>query len=136
MTDLRQAAQQVLEAAEKRLPLIGQASIINELNALRAALEQPEQEPLGWLDGTDKLAEFLHRDLKAEHDKRGSATPRDFTIPVYLAPPAAQRKPLTDEQIANIVQAAAKGSAFRRDGTTSTRIARAVETAHGIKEGT
>ena len=56
----------------------------------KAALEQPEQEPIGWLDGDETLAEFMHRDLKAAHDRCGSATPREFTIPVYLAPPAAQ----------------------------------------------
>ena len=44
MTDLRTAAQQALEAAENRLPLIGQAAIIDELNALRAALAQPEDK--------------------------------------------------------------------------------------------
>ena len=49
-----------------------------------------EQEPIGWLDGDETLAEFMHRDLKAAHDRCGSATPREFTIPVYLAPPAAQ----------------------------------------------
>jgi hypothetical protein len=54
---------------------------------------QPEQGPLGWLDGNDKLAQFMHRDLKADHDKRGSATPREYTIPVYAAPPKQQAEP-------------------------------------------
>jgi hypothetical protein len=48
----------------------------------------------------------------------------------------AQRKPLTDEEIAAIVRVAARGSAIKRDGSTSQRIARAIEAAHGIKEGT
>ena len=48
----------------------------------------------------------------------------------------AQRKPLTDEQIVSIVREASKGSAIRRDGSTSHRIARAIEAAHGIKENT
>jgi len=56
----------------------------------KVEVEQPEQEPIGWLDGADMMAEFLHRDMKAAHDRCGSATPREFTIPVYLAPPAAQ----------------------------------------------
>ena len=38
MTTLRTAAQQALEACEQRLPLKGQAAIIDELNNLRAAL--------------------------------------------------------------------------------------------------
>lgn len=45
----------------------------------------------------------------------------------------AKLVPLTDEQIASIVREAARGSATRRDGTTSTRIARAIEAAHGIQ---
>jgi hypothetical protein len=51
-------------------------------------------------------------------------------------PPKAQRQPLTDEQISTIVREAARGSAIKRDGSTSQRIARAIEAAHGIKENT
>lgn len=65
-----------------------------DTDAFNVQLGQQQAEPIGWLDGNDKLAEFMHRDLKAEHDKRGSATPREFTVPVYSALP--QRKPLTD----------------------------------------
>lgn len=43
-----------------------------------------------------------------------------------------QRQPLSDGQINAIVREAAKGSAIRRDGSTSHRIARAIEKAHGI----
>jgi hypothetical protein len=46
--------------------------------------------------------------------------------------PAAQ--PLTNEQIGSIVRKASYGSALRRDGSTSHRIARAIEAAHGIKK--
>ena len=68
------------------------------LRTLSAALVQPEQqaEPIGWLDGNDKLAYFMHRDLKADHDKRGSATPREYTIPVYAAPPQQQAEPVQE----------------------------------------
>ena len=52
--------------------------------------------------------------------------------PLYTTP--QQRKPLTDEQIIAIVREASQGSAIRRDGSTSLRIARAIEAAHGIKE--
>jgi hypothetical protein len=91
MTTLRQAAQQALEA----LKYNGAGNMrygMEAITALEEALEQPEQEPIGWLDGDETLAEFMHKDLKAAHDRRGSATPREFTIPVYLAPPTAQRK--------------------------------------------
>ena len=110
MTDLRQAAQQALEtlealsAAENIIWVQQRAEI--EVEHLRTVLQQPEQEPIGWLDGDETLAEFMHRDLKAAHDRCGSATPREFTIPVYLAPPAAQpeqRKPLTASEILNMM---------------------------------
>ena len=104
-------------------------------SAMDKMLAASRAEPIGWLDGNDKLAEFMHRDLKADHDKRGSATPRDFTVPVYTTPP--QRKPLTGEEITNIVREVSKGSALRPMNAepTSVRIARAIEAAHGIKGG-
>ena len=49
MTTLREVAQQALEACEQRLPLKGQAAIIDELNNLRAALAQ-QAEPLNLRD--------------------------------------------------------------------------------------
>ena len=42
---------------------------------------------------------------------------------------------LTDEEISVIVREAAKGSAIRRDGSTSVRIARAIETKLREKNG-
>ncbi len=95
MTDLRQAAQQALEALQNCAN--GEDDVLltrDALADLRAALAQQQAEPIGWLDGNDKLAEFMHRDLKADHDKRGSATPRDFTVPVYTAPPQQQAEPV------------------------------------------
>jgi len=53
------------------------------IQALEEALKQEQGEPVGWLDSNDIHAEFMHKDLKAEHDKRGSFTPRMFQIPVY-----------------------------------------------------
>lgn len=44
---------------------------------------------------------------------------------------ARMREPLSDERIAECINKA-KTSLFDRDGTTSFRIARAVEAAHGI----
>jgi len=46
----------------------------------------------------------------------------------------APQVPMTDAEIVAVVRAAAKNSAITRDGTTSVRIARAVEAHHGIKE--
>jgi hypothetical protein len=43
--------------------------------------------------------------------------------------PASKPEPLTDDEITSIVRDASKGSAIKRDGSTSHRIARAVEAA-------
>ena len=52
----------------------------------RINAKQEQDEPVGWLDSNDIHAEFMHKDLKVEHDKRGSFTPRMFQIPVYTTP--------------------------------------------------
>ena len=133
MTDLRQAAMQALEALDTLYRSLSPESVLaadlkRRADALREALEQPEQEPVA--------AFYVTKGGEREFDDWLYPLPVGRNL-LYTTPPATQqRKPLTDEQIANIVQAAAKGSAFRRDGTTSTRIARAIEAAHGIKEET
>ena len=58
--------------------------------------------------------------------------PTVHTIPLYTRP--QPRKPLMDEQIVAIVREASRNSAIMRNGSTSLRIARAIEAAHGIKE--
>ncbi|CAB4134275.1 hypothetical protein UFOVP272_41 [uncultured Caudovirales phage] len=70
--------------------------------AIKEALAESEQEPVGWLDSNDKLAEFMHKDLKAEHDKRDSSTPRAFQIPLYTTPPQRTWIGLTDEEVMEI----------------------------------
>ena len=50
----------------------------------------------------------------------------------YCRPEPQQRKPLSDEQVRQIVVDASTSWAFKRDGSTSMRIARAIERAHGI----
>ncbi|MBK8105985.1 MAG: hypothetical protein IPK42_10590 [Betaproteobacteria bacterium] len=50
----------------------------------------------------------------------------------YCRPEPQQRKPLSDEHVRQIVVEASTSWAFKRDGSTSMRIARAIECAHGI----
>ena len=93
------------------------------ITAIREALaEQPaqEQEPFGYFRYDLRLDAWVQN----REERLGTA--------FYTSPPP--RKPLTDEEIGVIVREAAKGSAIRRDGSTSHRIARAIEAAHGIKE--
>ena len=47
----------------------------------------------------------------------------------YCRPEPQQRKPLSDEQVRQIVVDASTSWAFKRDGSTSMRIARAIEKA-------
>ena len=47
----------------------------------------------------------------------------------YCRPEPQQRKPLSDEQVRQIVVEASTSWAFKRDGSTSMRIARAIERA-------
>ena len=105
------------------------------ITAIKEALAQPEQEPVGWLDSNDKLAEFMHKDLKAEHDKRDSSTPRYFQIPVYTTPP--QRKPLKDEEIYSLADSLEIWNEDDEEWILDPNtFARAIEAAHGIKEST
>jgi gamma-glutamylcysteine synthetase len=52
MTDLRQAAQQALEALKSAAIFVdsfrGQKATQEAITALQAALEQPSQEPVAW----------------------------------------------------------------------------------------
>ncbi len=100
MNDLRTAAQQALEACEQRLPLKGQAAIIDELNNLRAALAQqdePVQEPVAWL--APRIVDSYSRpDLGYE-----TCSKSDYgAFPAYAAPPQRKLVPLTEEEIDKI----------------------------------
>lgn len=166
MTNLRQAAQAVVErwdtpAWEWR----DQGPTADLMADLRKALAQPEQEPTQWRDmvvvslvreGINKhrareLADHFATPLAAAQPEQ-QAEPvawmkEDWTgghlnyaivherafaaFPVYKHSPAAQRKPLTDDEINGI----AKNYALTNP-TTPLHFARAIEAAHGIKEGT
>jgi hypothetical protein len=124
MSDLRQAAQQALEALEEIADEVFSA-YDNELGdailALRAALAEPEQEPVAW-----RWKERINSDFDSWVIT--SSEPPPYAVekqPLYTAPP--QRKPLTDEQISRIW-----GSYLSR----GLEFARAIEAAHGIKENT
>ncbi len=130
MSDLREAAQQALEALE-----LAQTDVHWELNSptrkflrkaeknLRAALAEPVQEPVAvhqfreqhcvnWYDGHPD-----HSDGGGPYEERT----------LYTALP--QRKPLTDEEIHDCFQQR------HRDRVVGRRmIARAIERAHGIEE--
>jgi hypothetical protein len=123
MTDLRQAAQQALEALEGvylSLQLPDLLKVVGPITALRKALEQPQQEPVAW----------LKEDWTGGHLNYESVYEGAFAaFPVYKHSPAAQRKPLTMKEINGI----AKNYALTNP-TTPLHFARAIEAAHNIKE--
>jgi hypothetical protein len=115
------------------------------ITALRERLAQPEQEPDPIGDAQDKLIAEMAAQPEQEpvasvpiHPKTGplwamtTDKPDPERLPsyplmrLYTTPPAAQRKPLTNEQIWKLAE--------QHEGAVS--FARAIEAAHGIKEST
>ena len=127
------------------------------ITALREALAQPQQEPVGEVSGHDWSTGILYRDLEPgaplytspqpaqpQQEPVAWANPNDLqnfdmkvrtnagplhTVPLYTYPLA--RKPLTDEQIINLFNEACRE---KFSGIERFRyFARAIEAAHGIK---
>ena len=115
MSTLREAAQQALEALRLYKVCYGTSPAEEAtLTALRAALAEPVQEPVAWMD--------REGDLYKMPEIEGWAPPHTM---LYTAPP--QRKPLTEEEIALIsVECAAS---HQHD---DVYFARVIERAHGI----
>jgi len=93
------------------------------MEALRAQLEQPEREPVAWMHD---CAALLQNDVELWVDRcPHCGKPR-------TTPPAAQRKPLTDEQIAKLMMDIWGCASIAPRHAPA--FARAIEAAHGIGE--
>jgi hypothetical protein len=93
------------------------------ITTLRAAIEQAEkQEPVAWANINK------HGDITHTNNKR---MPWSKT-PLYTAPPAAQRQPLTDEQIDAGVAAWFATETVVGGRPFEKRMRAAIEAAHGI----
>ena len=102
MNDLRKAAELALAKLD-HLWEIGidaeyKVELLPEIQALRQALAQPEQEPVAWgmrrKDGVIldiKNADFEHEGYE-----------KIYTVPLYTAPPKREWVGLTDEEIDGI----------------------------------
>ena len=138
MSDLRQAAQQALEALEtnnkawKHLADSGDAGFweaeeqpfyeisVKAITALRAALAEPESDyERGFVDG---MQEQMKRSVDKAVNRMAQTT--------HWEGAPTPRKPLTDDEIAQAM--------FRADaivtGPMQFRFAREIERAHGIVE--
>jgi hypothetical protein len=146
MTDLRQAAQQALEALLSvnshgwdEDTHTGRALI----TALRKALEQPEQEPgAKWIieeDNPDSFAKHPAFQPAAQPEQQAEPVAQQYAKLAQhctmLEHKLAQRKPLTDAVINNAIEAA---DTLWADADVpigwARHFARAIEAAHGIKE--
>jgi hypothetical protein len=95
MTDLKQAAQQALEALIDAANVLSAPMFADAADALREALAQPEQEqePVAWMvtyGGLTHIEYTLPSKVVDTHYQ-----------PLYTTPPAAQREwvGLTDEDV-------------------------------------
>ena len=108
MSNLRAAAQQALEALEicavrqeHQWHGLQQVQIVKA--ALRAALEQPEQEPVAWMTpGKDIIT------------CNGAGTRFNDWIPLFTHPPRREWRGLTDQEIVAIFLLAPTQPAFAR----------------------
>ena len=119
MNNLRQAAQQLVDRIDREgsTPLDWR-----EYDALRAALAESEQEPVAWME---MVVANLVREGINKHKARELAHH-------FATPP--QRKPLTVKEINALPEAKGHWPIGMNDRIV--RLIRAVESAHGIREGT
>ena len=97
------------------------------ITAIKEALAQPEQEPVAWI-----YESVCGNDFSTCNDPPSYAK---NIRPLYTTP--LQRKPLTDEQIAEMwleILGSTPPSGIHEDGLQPWRFVRAIEAAHGIKE--
>ena len=96
---LREAAERVVETCsdlvtgwQSLAPLSVRRSATESLDALRAALAEPQQEPVAWGMYTgDLILDCICPEAHAQHAGK-------YTVPLYLHP-APTYTPLSDEQL-------------------------------------
>ena len=104
--------------ARKTVLVDWEKSVIKDIEA---RLAEDDEEPYAWVAIHDHHGfDALYFDKQEAVDDGHS-----FVWPLYRHPPPARK--LTDEEIFEVVREASRGSALMRDGSTSLRIARAIE---------
>ena len=94
MTD-RELMQQALDALKNRNLSDDETVEGNAIKALRAALAQPEQEPVAWGIANTRPTE-RQRLMMVMLDE---PEPSHLVVPLYTAPPQREWQGLTDEEI-------------------------------------
>lgn len=137
---MRQALELALEALEHFRDTGTRPSDLamseDAITAIKQALAQPEQEPVGcipwhWVDKAKQIADGTIAYPDVERAQQAIAL-----IKILLKSTPPQRKPLTDEQILHFVDihVGAPSMAYPLDNSDWITFARAIEAAHGIKE--
>jgi hypothetical protein len=93
---------------------------------------QPEQEPVAWMfqHGETGRMSFVSNDGMNNPELFLAMNPRYALVCALTTPPAAQRKPLTDEEMWRLWNAEGNDAMNQQEAIT---FARAIEAAHGIK---
>jgi hypothetical protein len=97
-----------------------------------AKLAQPEQEPVAWMfqHGETGRMSFVSNDGMNNPELFLAMNPRYALVCALVTAPAAQRKPLTDEEMWRLWNAEGNDAMNQQEAIT---FARAIEAAHGIK---
>ncbi len=134
MTTEREALRMALDALEecRRDPRLKyeHPHYDKTITAIREVLAQPEQEPFGY------FRYDLPLDAWVQNRAGLTGTPFYTTPqPAYVATPLVpERKPLSQYAIDRIVGRLQVGFTYAVELDDMTKIARAIEAAHGIKE--
>jgi hypothetical protein len=133
MSDLRTAAKQALESLEMAQDHwstyhgLRSKTIDDAADTLRAALEQPEQEPVAfWHKPNQEDEEFIH--AQAVNGKCLDC------VPLFTHPPRREWRGLTDQEMHGLYRRAGLEAYYPRDGVVQYEYERRLdEYAHSVE---
>jgi hypothetical protein len=98
--EVMQMALDALETHAKQYPHMVKGYTVDAVQALRAALAQPEPKPVAWT--TDLEFDYDTEIIPAKEKGRLGTSTND--IPLYTAPPQREWQGLTDEEAGGIME--------------------------------
>jgi hypothetical protein len=136
MTTLIEAAKLALEALEEWEKSMSKGAL-EAHRILRTAIEAAKrQEPVAWavFEGWNAHDLYLPQEYDEVLKMAGYKGDHAEVKPLYTHPSAAQRQPLTEDRIGQIIEQCKITLVNYCRGEKQTEFARAIEAAHGIKE--